>query len=386
MNCDAYRLSLHEMLDGTPLCDDTLLAMQAHEKECPACRQERETLLSLEADLAHLDDTLDVPTDFSDHWRHAVRKIAAPQKKRMTGYRVLPALAAGVLILALGGASMMSYPGTETSPKTVSTLSASGTSRNAQVYSMAYDTAETSYVMPASDAPTQSNVPADAKIIKTAYLSLKTTDFDGVVSTLEARAVDSGGYVTTSNLYSGSDEGRSLTLTLRVPAQMLDEYIQSASALGQVTNRTITAEDVTAHYTDIDARLTAAKARRDRLNELVASASNMTELIELESALSDVQLTIEGYERTLSDMDTRISYATVDIAIRETLPEEAAREGDLGLAARIGRAIHDSLARMGAFFEGVALFVMAALPWLAVLALVALVIRFIAKRRKTPKK
>ena len=98
-----------------------------------------------------------------------------------------------------------------------------------------------------------------------------------------------------------------------------------------------------------------------------------------------MQTTIEGYERTLLGWDTRVQYATVYVSVRETLSEDAAREGELGLGARIQGALADSLSTLADFVQGVLVFAVVALPWCLAAGMVALAIRIILKLRKKAK-
>ena len=103
-------------------------------------------------------------------------------------------------------------------------------------------------------------------------------------------------------------------------------------------------------------------------------------------ALSDVQATIEEYERTLQRWDAQVQLATVSVTLVETRSEDAAREGELGLIARVGNALAESARGLGAFLQGALVFAIAALPWAALAAAVGLLVYRIFKRRRTPRK
>ena len=98
----------------------------------------------------------------------------------------------------------------------------------------------------------------------------------------------------------------------------------------------------------------------------------MSELIELEDALSDVQQTIERYERTLKDWDKRVQYASVSVSLEEKRSEDAVREGDMGLLARMRSALTDSVTWLGEFMQGVLVFIVAAMPVAAAAGIAAL--------------
>ena len=81
-----------------------------------------------------------------------------------------------------------------------------------------------------------------------------------------------------------------------------------------------------------------------------------------EDALSDVQQTIERYERTLKDWDKRVQYASVSVSLEEKRSVDAVREGDMGLTARMRSALMESVEWLAEFAQGVLVFIVAALP------------------------
>ena len=207
-----------------------------------------------------------------------------------------------------------------------------------------------------------------------------------MLTQLRALPSQFGGYVSDEDSYGvAGEEARSASMSMRVEASQLDAFLEDVGALGEICSRSVSTQDVTEAYADVSGRLESAKARRTRLNELIGQAQDISELIELEAALSEVQTTIEGYERTLLGWDTRVQYATVYVSVRETLSEDAAREGELGLGARIQGALADSLSTLADFVQGVLVFAVVALPWCLAAGVVALAIRIILKLRKKAK-
>lgn len=56
-----------------------------------------------------------------------------------------------------------------------------------------------------------------------------------------------------------------------------------------MTSLNESAQDITAEYVDVEARLKALNDQRDRLNALADKAETTADLLEIESQLSDVQ-------------------------------------------------------------------------------------------------
>ena len=89
---------------------------------------------------------------------------------------------------------------------------------------------------------------------------------------------------------------RSATLLLRIPDARLEAALDSAARIGDVTRRSISAQDVTTAVIDLDARIASLVAARDRLRELHARAATVSEILEVESALARIQGELDGLE------------------------------------------------------------------------------------------
>ena len=108
----------------------------------------------------------------------------------------------------------------------------------------------------------------------------------------------------------------------------------------------------------------------------------MSDLIEIESAVADAQYYIDRYTSQLKSYDGRVDYSTVRATVREVKVTEMK---EVTLGERIGEGIRDSLSAFGEFLEDMAVFLAAALPWLAAAALVIVLWVIIRKRKKAKK-
>lgn len=155
------------------------------------------------------------------------------------------------------------------------------------------------------------------KIIYTCYLSLESKQYDETRAALEAAVAEAGGYISSCDEYSYSSTNRSVNLVLRIPQQNYSSFLEAAAGTGNLRSRSEQTEDVTGQYMDIAARIETMQARRTRLLELQAAAENMTELLEIEQALSDVQYQLESWQRQMMYYDDRIDYCTVTVNLSE---------------------------------------------------------------------
>ena len=199
----------------------------------------------------------------------------------------------------------------------------------------------------------------NAKIIYTTYLSIETKDYDWAYQQLNDTLSSVDGYLESSSEYTDStDSTRTLSLTLRVPESSYDAFVDAAEQAGSVTSKSKSAEDVTTQYMDIEARLDNLTAQRTRLQELQASADNLTDLLQIESSLSDVQYQIESYQSQLNWYSQQVSYCTVNI----TLDEVETLTTGTSFAARLADAAKNGWSNFTAGAQAVVVFLMGAWP------------------------
>lgn len=225
----------------------------------------------------------------------------------------------------------------------------------------------------------------NAKIIYTTYLSIETKDYDWAYQQLNDTLSSVDGYLESSSEYTDStDSTRTLSLTLRVPESSYDAFVDAAEQAGSVTSKSESAKDVTTQYMDIEARLDNLTAQRTRLQELQASADNLTDLLQIESSLSDVQYQIESYQSQLNWYSQQVSYCTVNI----TLDEVETLTTGTSFAARLADAAKNGWSNFTAGAQAVVVFLMGAWPAIVIGAACGVVfykVRHPRKKRPNPK-
>lgn len=211
------------------------------------------------------------------------------------------------------------------------------------------------------------------KVIYNADVTLESTDFDAAQQAVLEAVETHGGYLSHSDLSgSAEDQDRFLHLTVRVPAT---EYRSLLTALGNsanLLNASESADDITADYIDVQARLTALEAQRDRLNELADQAQTTADLLEIESQLSDVQYQIESYTQQQRWMDDQVDYSTVEVSLSEV--KALTPETPAGFLEQAGRAFLDGWDAFSLFLKGLVLTVIYLWPVLVIAAVIVVVL------------
>lgn len=225
-------------------------------------------------------------------------------------------------------------------------------------------------------------VPAEKKIIRTASLTIATQTFADSLNALKTSCEGQGGWIESVsenvNSYSGL---RTAYLTLRIPQSALDEYLAGTENLGRVTSRSESARDVTASYQDTRTRLNTQLALMERLQALITESGDLSDLLALESQIADTQYQIDTLQSALNSTDRQVSYSTVSVTLREEKNVELT-DASVSFWDRIVSAIRVGLESFIGFLGDMVVFLVAALPYIAIVMITVIIIKLIKKRRK----
>jgi hypothetical protein len=112
--------------------------------------------------------------------------------------------------------------------------------------------------------------------------------------------------------------GRTLTATLRVPADQLDATLAELKTLGRVESESQSGQDVTAQYVDLQARLANARNTEQRLTDLLRNRTGkLSDVLEVEQEVDRVRGEIEQMEAERKNMSNQVTFATLNATITE---------------------------------------------------------------------
>ena len=221
------------------------------------------------------------------------------------------------------------------------------------------------------------------KIIRNYDISLATNTFDDDLAYINVKLSELGGYVLSSSL-SGSkpeaygDSGRSLSMTLRVPAEKASDFVSGVQQLGKVNYIHDYTDDVTDQYFDVDTRLAVLKDQLERLRAIMVETDNLADIITLEERISEVMLQIEELTGTLKRYDALIAYTTIDLSINERNAISGPADTK-GTGERISEGFTDTLNGVATFFVNFFVWFVSSLPVLIILAAITVAVVFIVK-------
>lgn len=239
-----------------------------------------------------------------------------------------------------------------------------------------------------SGSATSSVMPESRKWIITMYLSAETDDLDAMTAALDEKIAAMNGYVEDQNVYNGSAYSgrryRNATLTIRIPAEDADNFTQEVSGIANVISKEKNLEDVTLNYVATESRVEALETEQTRLLELLAQADNMTDLLEIESRLTDVRYELENYASQLKLYDNQIDYATIHLDISEVQEYTPVEEPTMW--ARIRDGFGSSLKALGKSLQNLLVWLIVSLPFLVLYGGIAAVIIVLIHKAQKKKK
>lgn len=350
----------------------------------------------LDAALSRLHQTPDAPESYETGWRAAVRREEAMQmpkiKPNHTLWRAVLSAAAALVLIAGGLAGMNFTPGSENAPETVQLQTKDAAyevvadTESAAAYGLSSGSSANARSA-ASAGSSALTAESSRKLVRTVSLTLKTAAFDQSMEAVQALLEEMGGYVEELYEYGDAQSGRSrsASLTLRVPTEQVDEMLEGVSAAGRVTERSDSVTDMTLQYSDNAARLNTLREKMERLNQLMTQAQDVSDLIELESAIEETQYQLDSYETAQRTIDSQADMTRVTLWLEEETPAQSAAAGDISLMQRIVAALRASLNWLARFGRGLLVFMAMALPVAGIVALIALIVRLICRRRKKEK-
>lgn len=228
------------------------------------------------------------------------------------------------------------------------------------------------------------------KMIYQVSYRIQTLDFDASLSAIDALAVEFGGYTESSEIFGRSIQSsrsqlRSATLVLRIPADQLNSFFGRVSSIGTITGESLSSQDVTLQYVDIDARLKTLQQQEERILALLAEATDLQAVLEIEQTLSDVRYQIESYTSQMKQLDSQIAYSTVSISLSEVAVLTEPKDEPQTFGERLAETFRSSTLRLRDGFRAFAIWflgnILEILLWLLLIALVVLAVLLLRRRR-----
>lgn len=161
---------------------------------------------------------------------------------------------------------------------------------------------------------------ADRKQIQTAVITLETTAFAETEKRLLTVVTANNGLVESSQVAMNTDARKEGRFVIRVPQENLVLTVEALASLpnSKLRSRSVTTQDVTEEYIDVNARLDNLRLQEQRLRQLLAQAATVDEIIKIEAEISKVRTQLDSAAGRLKSLDGRITMAAITVTVNET--------------------------------------------------------------------
>ena len=154
------------------------------------------------------------------------------------------------------------------------------------------------------------------KVVKTADLGLRSKEVRESAARAQQVAANAGGTVLSSQVYKSGDSVTA-DLVLSVPSEEFERVLDELRGLGQkVTTDSISGQDVTEEYVDLESRERNLRATEESLLRLYEKAGNVEEALSIQRELTGVRGEIELVQGRIKYLDQRSTYSQITLNIQ----------------------------------------------------------------------
>jgi septal ring factor EnvC (AmiA/AmiB activator) len=156
-----------------------------------------------------------------------------------------------------------------------------------------------------------------------------------------------------------------------VPSQRFGDVVSDLKKLGTVRDESISAQDVTKEYADLETRLAVKEQTVARLRALIDShTAKLADVLRVEQELAREITELEQMKGERKYYDQQIAMSTIRLSLFESTPTRIAQ-----MSSPIAQALHNSLQVLGNSIGTIIYLLVAALPWAAMTLLVVWLVK-----------
>jgi hypothetical protein len=220
----------------------------------------------------------------------------------------------------------------------------------------------------------------DLKIVYTGSLQLVVDNLPAALEKARAAVLATGGYIGASQ-ESNAGQDPVATISYRIPATRWDGAISDLRALAtKVVAEETQATEVGGQIVDLEARIRNLRASEASLQEIAKGAGKISDLLEVEGQLTQVRGEIEQLDGQRAQLEDQVAYGTlvttfgleaiaVEVQAKGWDPKQDV-DGAFATMIGVGQTV----------VSGLIWFTIVWLPIIAVVLVIALVVRWAVRR------
>jgi hypothetical protein len=230
------------------------------------------------------------------------------------------------------------------------------------------------------------DISPERMVIRTAELDLVVSETEEALDEIEELAQRLGGYVVSldTQQYDAGIRGQA---TIRIPAESFHEAVDEITALATTVRReTLSSEDVTADYVDLESSLRHLRAKEAQLLEFLDQAEDTEAVLAVYEQLAQTQAEIEQVTGQMQYLENQAALSTVRIYLTPDALAQPLEVSGWNVPGTFRAAVESLLDVLQFVVEAAIYVVVVALPTLAIVALpvvgFVLLVRWLVRRSR----
>ena len=187
----------------------------------------------------------------------------------------------------------------------------------------------------------------DKKIIKTASLNMEVKDYKKFSSNIRDITRRAGGYIAREDQRQ-SEYKLENVIVIKVPVDRFEEAMNLLADSGEkVLERKISSEDVTGEVVDTRSRMQAKKQVRQRYLDLLKQAKNMSEIMQVQNEINDIQEEIESATGRVNYLIHAAALSTIELTYFQVIKQGAGKKDNPSFGSRMVQSMFDGAKWVG---------------------------------------
>lgn len=153
-------------------------------------------------------------------------------------------------------------------------------------------------------------------IIRDASLELLVSDTEAAIKTITDMVESNGGWVVNSSVYQYRADAKTGNMTVRIPSDGFNSALEAVKGLAiGVSSESISGQDVTEEFVDLDARLGNLEATADRVRAFLDDAKRVEDALNVNRELSHLEGEIEAIKGRMKFLSESAAFSTINISL-----------------------------------------------------------------------
>jgi len=214
---------------------------------------------------------------------------------------------------------------------------------------------------------------SERKIIYTITANIDTDNLDDTLKFIKSKK-NADEWIDEESISSNR-----AYIVLRIKSERIDEFLDSISSTGTMSNLHRTSEDVSLDYQDKTNLINSLNAEMERLIDLQAEAS-ISDLIEINKRITEIDYELANLTKEVNALDSLVNYSKITLNIYGKRPTS-----ELPFGKKMINAFTSGFEALLEFFKFLIIAIAALLPFAIIIVPTFLTVSHYTKKRKKKK-